>query len=399
LTELSRHSLDIEAVYITDELYRRAPKATDYQLEKTALQDLARQMIDHPSEVLSRLVDLAIGLCGGISGGISLWEKYPPPGVFRWHHLRGNLEQFSGGVTPREFSPCGITLDLNKALLAKRPERVYTWLGDANISLAELLLVPLFVGGTEPLGTLWIVSEKEGHFDSGHARVMTELAAFAGIAVHVVQGEERLKASLFEQETLAREMSHRLKNMFSMALGLIRATEKASSTPAEMSRSLSGRMEALATASALVRRNFDDRAIRDGADLGEVVRKILRPHEDPRDGSRFAIEGSPIRLGEHAVNGIALILHELATNAAKYGALKSDDGSVAIIWRKAEDCLVLDWTERGGPIITAAPEKMGFGTTLTQRTVVGQFNGALTREWKAAGLKVAMSLPIAKLSH
>jgi two-component sensor histidine kinase len=159
---------------------------------------------------------------------------------------------------------------------------------------------------------------------------MTELAAFAGIAAHMVQGEERLKASVLEQETLAREMSHRLKNMFSMALALIRASEKSSSTPAEMSRSLSGRMHALATASALVRRNFDDRAVLEGAELGEVVRKILQPHEGPREGSRFAIEGSPIRLGEHAVNGIALILHELATNAAKYGALKSDDGFIAV---------------------------------------------------------------------
>jgi two-component sensor histidine kinase len=399
LIALSRRSPDIDAVYITEELYSRAPKATDYQQEKAALQDLARQMIDHPSAVLSRLVDLAIGLCGGISGGISLWEKDPAPGVFRWHHLRGNLEKFTGGVTPREFSPCGITLDLNRPLLAKRPERVYTWLGDANISLAELLLVPLFVGGIEPLGTLWIVSQKEGHFDSGHARVMTELAAFAGIAVHMVRGEQRLKASLLEQETLAREMSHRLKNMFSIALGLIRASEKSSSTPAEMSRSLSGRMQALATANALVRRNIDDRAASEGAELGEVVRKILRPHEGPRDGSRFAIEGSSIRLGEHAVNGIALILHELATNAAKYGALKSDDGSVAVMWRKADDRLVLDWIERGGPIITAAPAKMGFGTQLTQTTVVGQFDGTLTREWHAEGLKVAMLLPIAKLSY
>ena len=69
------------------------------------------------------------------------------------------------------------------------------------------------------------------------------------------------------------------------------------------------------------------------------------------------------------------------------------------MWRKAEDHLVLDWMERGGPIIVAAPDKMAFGTNLTQRTVVSQFGGALTREWNADGLKVAMSLPIAKLSY
>ena len=72
-------------VFITDELLRRAPKKTDYLQEKLALQDLARQMADHPAEVLPHLVDLAIDICGGVSGGISLYEEKPSPGVFRWH--------------------------------------------------------------------------------------------------------------------------------------------------------------------------------------------------------------------------------------------------------------------------------------------------------------------------
>jgi GAF domain-containing protein len=73
--------------------------------------------------------------------------------------------------------------DLDSALLSQRPERFYTWIADADISVAELLLVPLHMGGEEPLGTLWVVADNEGHFNSGHSRVLTELAKFAGIAM------------------------------------------------------------------------------------------------------------------------------------------------------------------------------------------------------------------------
>jgi GAF domain len=122
-------------------------------------------------------------LCEAVSGGISLYEPEPSPGVFRWHHLRGDLEKFTGATTPRHYSPCGITLDRRAPILVQRPERVYTWLQDANVSLPECLLVPLYVGADEPLGTLWIVSEAEGNFDGRHADALADLAGFAGLAL------------------------------------------------------------------------------------------------------------------------------------------------------------------------------------------------------------------------
>jgi two-component sensor histidine kinase len=305
--------------------------------------------------------------------------------------------RFTGATTPRNFSPCGVTLDLNQTVLVQHPERVYTWLVDANVALAECLLVPLYIGGSEPLGTLWIVSEAEDHFDSGHARVMTELATFAGMAVRMVHTEERLKNSLEQQETLTREMSHRVKNMFSIFGGLIRATAKSAATPAEMADVLSGRMQALATAHALVRRNLDDMTAPDAADLGEIVRTILLPHERSEAEPRCVINGPPVKLGDHAINGIALVLHEFATNAAKYGALKYDGGSVAVTWAEADGGLVLHWIERGGPAIELPPDKTGFGTKLSQSTVVGQFNGKLAYDWQPTGLKITMSLPSVKL--
>jgi len=388
-----------ETVYITDEMFRRAPKTADYQQENLALQDLARQMLDHPEAVLPRLVDLAIELCDGIAGGISLYEENPAPGVFRWRYLRGTLARFDGATTPRNFSPCGITLDQRRAVLVQRPERVYTWLVEADVSLAECLLVPLFVGGEEPLGTLWIVSEHEGHFDSVHARLATELATFAGIAVHMVRAGQRLAGALEQQEILTREMSHRIKNMFSITGGLIRASAKTAPTPDELAKTLSGRVDALAAANALVHSDFGEEAAVYRADLRDVVHKILLPHERLSGDSRFVIEGADVSLGDHATNGVALVLHELVTNAAKYGALKYDAGSVTVAWRENAGRLVLEWTEQGGPAIDGPPRETGFGTRLSQRTVVGQFGGELTYDWRPEGLRVVISLPIAKLTR
>jgi two-component sensor histidine kinase len=396
-------------VFITDELLLRAPKKTDYLQEKLALQDLALQMVDHPAHVLPHLVDLAIEICGCISGGISLYEPDPAPGVFRWHYLRGNLEKFTGGTTPRDFSPCGVTLDLKAPVLSAHPERVYTWLVDADIALPELLLVPLYVGGTTPLGTLWIVSADEGHFDSGHARIMTELAAFAGMALRMAQTEERLQQAsvkqaqlMAEQETLTKEMGHRVKNLFAIVGGMIRVSEKAAATPQEMSEILSGRLLALAAAHAVVRRTFDDKGnASQAAELGDIIPTILRPHH--RAGAlgegRFRIEGPPVRLGDRTTNGFALVLHELATNAAKYGSLKVDAGSVQICWDCKDGHLVVTWQERGGPAIDGEPIKQGFGSVLSKNTIVTQLGGTLRYDWHPTGLAITIAVPVDNLSN
>lgn len=191
--------LTVADVFITDELDRRAPKKTDYLQEKLALQDLAMRMADQPEEVLPRFVDLALEMTDGVSAGLSLYEGDPAPGVFRWQYLRGVLAPFNGATTPRDFSPCGITLDRNAPVLSCHPERVYGWIADANIVVPEVLLIPLYLGGKVPLGTLWIVSDREGHFDSGHARALTELATFVGVALRMVRSEQRLHQTLEAQ--------------------------------------------------------------------------------------------------------------------------------------------------------------------------------------------------------
>ena len=384
-------------VYITDELQRRVPQKADYLKEKLALQDIAARMADRPEKVLPRFVDLAMEMTGGISAGLSLYEENPAPGVFRWRCLRGLLAPFEGATTPRNFSPCGVTLDLNTPVLSLHPERVYGWISEANIVVPEVLLLPLYLDGAAPLGTLWIVSDREGHFDAGHARVMTELAAFVSIVLRMLKSEHSLKEALEQQETLTAEMNHRLKNLFAITAAIVRVSEKAASTPAEMSRILTGRLDALAEANALVRSHFSDRNVINRVDLAELIEKLMRPHAPSAKRKYFVALGPEVSLGERATNGLALVLHELATNAAKYGALSSDDGIVEVLWRVNDGQLEIDWIERGGPPVAGPPETTGFGTRLSQSTVVGQFGGEVHREWRHDGLAVRLTVPVENL--
>jgi two-component sensor histidine kinase len=387
-------------LYITSELDLRPAKAVDHRREKLALQDLAARMVDRPDEMLPRFVDLAMEMTGGISAGLSLYEETPDPGIFRWRYLRGTLAPFDGATTPRNFSPCGITLDQNRPVLSCHPERFYDWISDASIVVPEVLLVPLYLGGTEPLGTLWIVSNTEGHFDRGHAQVATELASFAGIALRMLRSEQSLQRALEEQETLTREMGHRIKNLFAIAEGMVRISARGAQTKDEMAQLLIGRFHALACAHGLVRRSFSTGEDTRITDLATLLHTVVEPHERPTRGaaSRFSISGPVIACGPHAINGIALVFHELATNAVKYGALNDDDGQVAIVWDRVENDLVFRWAERGGPKIASVPQASGFGSKLLQDTVLRQFRGQFDHDWHPGGLAVTISLPVNSLT-
>jgi two-component sensor histidine kinase len=386
-------------LYITGELDRRPAGTSDPMGEKLALQDLAAKMADHPEEVLPRFVDLAMALTGGISAGLSLYEENPTPGIFRWRYLRGKLSPFDGATTPRNFSPCGITLDQNQPVLSLHPERFYDWISDASIEVPEVLLVPLYLGGAEPLGTLWIVSGEEGHFNRDHARIATELASFVGIALRMLRTEQKLHNALEEQETLTREMGHRIKNLFAIAEGMVRITARSAENKIEMAQMLTGRFHALASAHALVRRSFSTGEDARITDLATLLRTIVEPHERQARGaaSKFSIGGPAVSCGPHAINGIALVFHELATNAVKYGALNADDGGVSVAWDKVADDLIFRWTEKGGPRIAHAPQMSGFGNKLLQDTVLRQFQGQMDHDWRADGLAVTISLPVKNL--
>jgi two-component sensor histidine kinase len=354
-------------------------------------------MVDHPEEVLSRFVSLAMELTDGVAAGLSLYEEEQDgPGIFRWQHLCGSLAVFEGTTTPRDDSPCGVTLDQARPVLTRHSERGYRWIADAGITLPEVLLVPLFLGGPEPLGTLWVVSDTESHFDSGDARVATELAAFVGIALRLQRGEERLRHALEAQALLLDEMSHRLKNVFAVTNSIIRMGSRSSGTKEEMVQVLSGRLQALASAHALVLPGVGGEAAPKPLELRSLIETILRPHETNGGAARFSMSGPAFTCTPRVVTSLALVVHELATNASKYGSLSAEGGHVDIAWRFDANTLVVCWTESGGPH-AQAPARTGFGSTLV-KTALAQFRATVDYKWRPGGLVVTISIPLTRLT-
>ena len=388
-------------VYITDVLEKRPSKRGDAEARMEALLTLSNTMSERPEEVLPQFVDLVMQLAGGVSAGISLYEEHPEPGVFRWRYLQGSLSPLEGAVVPRDNSPCGVPLDQHRSVLAAHPERIFEWITEQNIVVPEALMVPLYVGSDQPFGTLWIVAPREGHFDRSDEQMVRELAQFISNALQVLARESRLKDELDEQEILAREMSHRLKNLFAMTDGMIHMTARNAEDPEEMAEALSGRLRALATAHGLLQRRV--RALGTGrtTNLHDLVESIVAVHDgDIEERSpRFRFSGPEVKCGDHAINGIALLIHELATNAAKYGALSEQSGGVSITWHVADDRLHLTWQEKGGPPLAEAPASSGFGTTLMTRTIEHQLHGELCFDWRPAGLVVEICIPTDTLTR
>jgi len=383
------------SVFITEELATRPSTTANYLQEKRALQQLAASMVERPDEILPEFVALAVELTQGVSAGLSLFEPGPDAGVFRWHHVVGSLAAFEGATTPRQYSPCGVTLDARAPILTRHAETLYTWIADAGIVVPEVLLVPLYVNGSTPLGTLWIISDAEGHFNAGHARIASELAAFVGIALRLQQVDQRLRQSLDEQETLTREMNHRVKNVFALTDSMIRFSARGDGTKEQMAAALSGRLHALADAHSLVMSGLKGGTER--SDLRALLETILRPHAAHQGPARFVLQGPEIACGARAVNGLSLVFHELATNAVKYGALSSEGGLVGIAWEKTAADLEISWTEQGGRTLDGPPDHRGFGSKLVDTTITRQMKGRATYDWRREGLKVSVSAPLSSL--
>lgn len=380
---------EVSDLIITGELAARSSTTPDYLREKVALRDLADDMANDPKEVLPRLVRLAMEASEAVSAGISILEHRDRE--FRWFALHGSLAAFEGQRTPLDFSPCGVTLAQNAPVLMKHPETVYGWIRDAGIVIPEVLLVPLQLrqaGETGAFGTLWVVAPKSGHFSQDHARILSELAAFSAVALRMIQAEERLQVALSEQEQLTREMVHRVKNQLAITGGMLRLTASSSATKEELVTKLSGRLQALSDATQLVRRSFADGQM-SGVGLAQAMEIMLRPY------GRASMAGPDVALGDYATNSMALIFHELATNAAKYGALCSEAGRVRIGWSVADGKLNIEWTELGGPVVTA-PSSKGFGTSLIESTIA-RHSGTMMCQWLPEGLIVAMQFPMASL--
>ncbi|MGI4745255.1 MAG: sensor histidine kinase [Janthinobacterium lividum] len=199
------------------------------------------------------------------------------------------------------------------------------------------------------------------------------------------------------RDLLAGEMSHRVKNLFALASALTGIAARSAVTTTEMANDLTLRLTALGRAHSLVRPvpGEEGKAL-----LGDLLDVLLAPYAgDGTAGDRITISVPGIRVGDTSATTLALVVHELATNSAKYGALSDVSGMLDVSCNVDGDDVSMLWTERGGPVVSAPKGPMGFGSKLITRSVSGQLGGSIVFDWPADGAVVTLRMNKARLGR
>ena len=198
-------------------------------------------------------------------------------------------------------------------------------------------------------------------------------------------------------EILSRELSHRIKNIFAVISGLIGLSARNDPEQKAFARTLQERVAALGRAHEFVRPHSSHSAPRALPKLLlGVLREILSPYPALAEG-RIAIGGDDVDVDDRGATPLALLVHELATNACKYGALCVSGGKVQVTTKVEEETLELRWDESGGPPVKGPPDRTGFGTMLSELSIVQQLGGTIEREWRPSGLRVIARVALKRL--
>ncbi|QRM32107.1 sensor histidine kinase [Microvirga sp. VF16] len=233
-----------------------------------------------------------------------------------------------------------------------------------------------------------------GMFNRRSERLLAGLTAQAAIALENsrlyrnAQSEiEERKQAQTQQSLLIRELHHRVKNTLATVQAVVGATARSALSIDDFYHAFVGRIISLANTHSLL-----TEAVWQTASLREILEKELRPYNDTK-GERVILNGPAVELPSEAAVPIGMAIHELTTNAAKYGALSIPNGKVAVTW-EAEPAdggtrLQLVWEERGGPAVSS-PKRQGFGSRLLHRVLATQLNAKVEMDFNPTGLRVAI---------
>ncbi len=207
------------------------------------------------------------------------------------------------------------------------------------------------------------------------------------------------KLALEQREVISQELSHRIKNIFAVISGLIGFAARSRPDFAPLASDLRDRITALGRAHDFVRPHSPNSlpaARQDSLDglLGELFAPYQR-----NNGERLVVSGDDIEIDDRSATPLALLFHELATNATKYGALSNEAGRIEIRVGRTDDRVTIVWQERGGPPVAEPSGAVGFGSQLIEMSAVRQLGGRITRDWQPAGLTMTIDMPGGALSR
>jgi len=353
-------------VKVFAELFRKTRQLEQLNLE------LERRVAERTTELKSSTTRLlqseqlrSLALAAGQMGS---WDWDAVSGEFSWDE--GQYRIF--GVDPSSFSltPDNVRALIHpddweklRAALASVTERRQTFQTEFRVY--------------RPHGELrWCIGAAAASIDSNR-----RVAGLSGVTVDITER----KSAEERQALLVREVDHRARNALAVVQSIIRLT-RAESKDAYIA-AVEGRITALSRAHVLLSQSRWQ-----GANLSRILDEELAPYRRS-DVEKIVTSGPEVFLEPATAQILALALHELATNAAKYGALSSAFGRVKLSWELGSDRLVLQWIESGGPLVQP-PCSEGYGTRVIGASVERQLDGSATFDWHPDGLRFLMSIPL-----
>jgi PAS domain S-box-containing protein len=311
-----------------------------------------------------------------------------------------------------------VTKDLNGIITSwnESAEQLFGYTAEEVLGRPITILIPADRSDEEPaiIGRI-VRGERVDHFETIRRRKDGSLVEISLTisplrnAQGKVIGASKIARDITERRQaeeqkrlLLREMNHRVKNLFALASGLVSlsARSRGAQTTAEIIGALQRRLAALARAHELTLPDLTNGGAKADAPttLGALLHTVFAPFVDGEDdnGLRVVVSGPEVPIGGSAMTSIALLLHEFATNAAKYGGLSSPTGSVQVNWTVTADEVVLIWRETGGSSLGREPEGNGFGDQLAQG-MIAQLGAKMSREWLPEGLTIRLTAPLERL--
>lgn len=271
-------------------------------------------------------------------------------------------------------------------------------LPEGHLPVRSYLAIPVTSRSGENIGGLFFGHPEPGRFNERHETLMLGVAAQSAIAIDnarlfrdaQLEIEQRRKAEK-QQQLLINELNHRVKNTLAIVQGLAQQSFK-SDVPADVARAaFNARLSALAAAHNLLTSASWERA-----SLSEIISNAVRATAGAA-WDQVTCDGPQVILPPQTAVSLAMAIHELSTNAIKYGALSKDTGTVSVAWHVSHGTdgprLHLEWKEVGGPPV-AAPTRKGFGTRMIERGLAAELHGKVALEFALGGLRCVLDAPL-----
>ena len=216
-------------------------------------------------------------------------------------------------------------------------------------------------------------------------------------AAKIARDVSPLRQEAERQALLAREINHRIKNLFAITSGLVLQSARQADSINSLVLDLNSRLGALARAHDLTLPDLAPEGTNSATTLRRLLEAIIAPYQDHSSG-RIVVTGDDLEIGSSALTAIALVLHELITNAAKYGALAAPEGCLSVSVKISGESLLLTWSEQTGARLLPEAGPDGFGSFLESVSLKG-LDATIKRQWNPHGLRIELSLPLRSIQR